>query len=329
MKILVTGATGFIGTKLVDKLLDSDYTVHIFSRKPATYYNVRWSKEVITIQGNLTNKDSISKAVKDVDAVIHLAAQLGSWWVKENYYYDVNVEGTVNLFKEAKNAGIKHFIYVSTAGVFGKLKQIPANELHPCSPRYPYEKTKYMAERYISDAASGGFPATILRPSHVYGPGDLNTVPLIRLLQKMHFFPLIGGGNSLFQPVFIDDLVDGIILVLQHFKNTCGKLYIMAGKDTVTFKEYLSLIGKILGLRILTPPIPYSVAKIGAQINESIAGLLKGEPLLTKFRVDFFGGHQCYDIRQAQNDFNYFPKIILNVGMNNAINWYKEEGLIL
>lgn len=328
MRILVTGATGFIGNKLVEKLIDSDYAVHVFSRKPSNNYNFKWSKDVISIQGDLTNKESICKAVKDVDAVIHLAAQLGSWWVKESYYYDVNVEGTKNLVEEAKRVDLQHFIYISTAGVFGKLKQIPANELHPCLPRYPYEKTKYMAERYITNAASRGFPATVLRPSHVYGPGDLNTVPLLRLLQKTHFFPLIGGGNSFFQPVYIDDLIEGIILALKHPGTTRGKLYTLAGNQAVTFKEYFSLISKILGMKIITLPCPYALARLCAQINEFVAKSLKGEPILTNFRVDFFGGHQCYDIGKAQHDFRYSPKVNINDGMIEAINWYEELKLI-
>lgn len=328
MKILVTGATGFIGNKLVGKLIDSEYAVHVLSRKPIDNYNVKWSKKVKSIQGDLTNKESICKAVKDVDAVIHLAAQLGSWWVKESFYYDVNVEGTKKFVEEAKRVDLQHFIYISTAGVFGRLKQVPANELHPCLPRYPYEKTKYMAERYITNAVSGGFPATVLRPSHVYGPGDMNTVPLLRLLQKTHFFPLIGGGNSLFQPVYIDDLIDGIILALKHPGITRGKLYTLAGNEAITFKKYFSLISKILGMKIITLPFPYELARLCAQTNEFAAKLLKVEPILTNFRVDFFGGHQCYDIGQAQYDFEYFPKVNIYDGMSNAINWYREQKLI-
>lgn len=328
MNILVTGASGFIGKRLVSELINNGYNVRVYLRKPIHYYDIEWANQVIAILGDITDRDAIRKAVHGVDVVIHLAAQLGAWKAKQSDYIEVNVEGTKLLVDESKKAGVQHFIYVSTCGVFGTLQNIPADELHPCAPRYPYEKTKYIAEQYIQSAIQEGFPATILRPSHVYGPGDLNTVPLIKLLKIFHFFPLLGGGKSYFQPVFIDDLTKGIVLCLKNRNIVLRKIYILSGKEAITFQEYIDLIAKIMKINIITIPFSYGASMMCANINESLAKLFHIEPILNRFRIDFFSGYQYYDIQKAQHDFSYNPEIKIKDGMEMALKWYKKSGLI-
>jgi dihydroflavonol-4-reductase len=330
MEVLVTGATGFVGARLVEELLNRGCGVRVLTRKPIEQYqNIVWSKKVASIQGDLKkDRDSIKKAVQGVDVVVHLAAQLGSWRAKQEDYIDVNYNGTKLLVEESRTAGVQHFLYISTAGVFGTLKKIPADETHPCSPRYPYEKTKYLAEQYISEKIKEGFPATIIRPSHIYGPGDLNTVPLLKILQNIHLFPLIGGGTSFFQPLYIEDLIQGIILVINNRNTVCGQLYVLSGGDITTFKKYIQINSKLMGARVLTPAFPYAFARFTAISNEVLAKLLNIEPVLTRFRVDFLGGHQCYNIQRSKHDFGFNPEVGLEQGVEKAINWYRERKLI-
>ncbi|NPV91324.1 MAG: SDR family NAD(P)-dependent oxidoreductase [Firmicutes bacterium] len=329
MNVLVTGATGFIGARLVEELLDRGYEVRVLIRKPIEQYqNIAWSKKVTSIPGDLRDRDSIKKAVRGADVVVHLAAQLGSWRAKPEDYTDVNYNGTRLLVEESEMAGVKHFLYISTAGVFGTLKQIPADETHPCNPRYPYEKTKFLAEQYIAKKIQDGFPATIIRPSHIYGPGDLNTVPLLKILQSVHLFPLIGGGRSFFQPLYIDDLLKGLMLIINNQKTVCGKLYVLAGKEFITFRSYIQLSSKLMGNKVLTPTFPYVLARFTAELNEVLAKLLNIEPVLTRFRVDFLGGHQFYSIKLAQHDFGFNPEVGLEQGIEKAINWYRYRKLI-
>jgi len=329
MNILVTGGTGFIGKSLVTELIkNNEFNIRVFARKPLENYNVAWSQQVNSVQGDLKDRESISRAVHGVDIVIHLAAQLGSWWAKKEVYYEANVQGTEALVEESQREDIQQFIYLSSCGVFGTLNKFPADESHPCNPRYEYEKAKYKAEQLVNKAISKGFPATIIRPSHVYGPGDLNTVPLLKLLQQTHFFPLINGGKSLFQPVYIDDLMAGIIKCISNRKTVRGKTFIFAGEEVITFKQYIALIASLMNISITTVSLPFLLAKSVAIFSESLAKIMNNEPILTNFRVDFFGGSQYYNIQRAKEDLKYSPQIGIEQGMRNAMIWYRQMNLL-
>jgi nucleoside-diphosphate-sugar epimerase len=265
--------------------------------------------------------------MQGVTVVIHLAAQLGSWKVSPAVYQETNVEGTRKLVEEAGD-GLEHFVYISTAGVLGNLRYVPAGENHPCAPRTLYEQTKYQAERYVLGRVEGGFPATIIRPSHVFGPGDLHLLPLVKMLQKLRLFPLIDGGKALFQPIFSDDLARGIISCIEHPRPAIGGIYLMAGDDCVTFKELIKIIARLLSIKVSTFSLPYGLAMAGAEINELLAGLMGIEPVLSPFRVDFLGRHQAYEVARAKSEFGFLPLVNVEDGLQEAILWYRSRQLI-
>lgn len=153
-------------------------------------------------------------------------------------------------------------------------------------------------------------------------------VPLLKILLKFHLFPLIGGGKSFFQPLYIDDLLKGLILVIGHRNTVCGKLYVLAGKEATTFRQYIQLSAKLMGIQALMPRFPYALARFTAASNEGLAKVFKIEPVLTRFRVDFLGGHQRYDITRSQYDFGFHPEVGLEQGMEKAIDWYRYRRLI-
>lgn len=151
---------------------------------------------------------------------------------------------------------------------------------------------------------------------------------MLKILQNIHVFPLIGGGKSFFQPLYIDDLIKGIILVINNRSAVSGKIYVLAGKEVTNFKKYIQINAKLMGIKVLMPAFPYILARFGAISNELLAKLLNIEPVLTRFRVDFFGGHQCYNIQRSKHDFAFNPDVCLEHGIERAVSWYRERKLI-
>lgn len=331
MKILVTGGTGFVGSHLTERLLESEYEVRVLVRHPTQDYPLTWlgNDKVRVIRGDITDNSSIQRAVEGVNVVFHLAAQLGKWRVPEAEYHRINAYGTQALLQECLKASVEHFIYLSTAGVMGRLKHIPADEEHPCSPLFPYQKSKYEAELKIKEAIEKqDFPAIIIRPSHVYGPRDPSTIGLLKMIRLLKVFPLIGGGTSLFQPLYVADLVNALILFMKRGDNTVKKLYHIAGPQTVTMREFISLSARIMGVRLRAVSIPQPFARAVASISEGLGHILHREPPLTRSRLEFFGHDQAYSISKVQQDTGFVPQVGISEGLFRTIEWYKENGLL-
>ena len=331
MKVLVTGATGFVGSHLTETLLEAEYEVRVLVRRPTQDYSLTWlgNDKARVIRGDIMDNSSVQRAVGGVDVVFHLAAQLGKWRVPEAEYHRINVYGTQVLLQECLKAGVEHFIYVSTAGVMGRLKQIPADEEHPCAPLFPYQRSKYEAELKIKEAVKKqDFPAIIIRPSHVYGPRDPNTIGLLKMIRRLKVFPLIGGGTSLFQPLYVTDLVETLLLCMKRSVNTAKKLYHIAGPQTITMREFICLSARIMGVRLWAVNIPQSFARAVASVSEGLGYIVHHEPPLTRSRVEFFGQNQTYSISRMQQDTGFVPQVGISEGLSRTIGWYRENGLL-
>lgn len=190
MNALVTGATGFVGQHLVHELIRKGFRVRCLVHR--RHFSKQLEKAVELVTGDVTDVSCIRKIVNDVDIVFHLAALLGRWQSEypDHEYYRVNFMGTKLLVEQCMRVGVSHFVYLSSAGVFGRVKEVPVDENHPCNPMFPYERSKYLAELAVRSAVErSGFPATIVRAAHVYGPGDVNTIKIFKMIKKLRFSP--------------------------------------------------------------------------------------------------------------------------------------------
>lgn len=327
IRVLVTGATGFVGKRLVGTLLSRGLAVVALCRRVPDASPAEWIGEVRCVQGSLDDKEALSEAIEGADAVIHLAAQLGHWGTPRESFYRTNVEGTRALVTLSLAEGVGHFIHLSTVGVYGKLQTVPATESHPRNPVTVYGVTKYLSEEIVRSAATDGLRATILRPSHVYGPGDLNTLPLMRLLKRMRLFCLVNGGDYMFQPLFVDDLADAIAACVLRAE-VIGKEYVLAGPSVVTVRDYIRLVASVLGIRVTTVTVPYALLRCLAICNEVVASLGGFQPLLSRSRLDFFAGHQWFDTSNARRDFGFSPATDIKDGLIRTIRWYVDNGLL-
>jgi nucleoside-diphosphate-sugar epimerase len=176
--------------------------------------------------------------------------------------------------------------------------------------------------------AKDNLPATIIRPTHIYGPRDKNTVKVFKTIKQLGVFPLIGGGTALFQPLYIDDLVRGLIMCMEKKNVSVGNTYLAAGKEYLTYRDFALLSARLMDVPLRTFVISERLSKPLADVSEKLFTSLNKEPPLTRSRVEFFSRNQAYKIGKIYRDIGFFPEIDLETGLSKTIDWFKTEALL-
>ena len=319
MRILVTGATGYIGGQMARRLNARGFDVVCMTRGSKAVGLVP------IIEGDLLKPETLSTACKDIDIVCHFAGTFGRGLTDE-MIYDVNVRGTQNLIEAAKINGAQYFLHISSGAVTGPLGPTPANENSKCKPYTIYEKTKYEGEvSALALAEKIDLPLGVARPTFTYGPGDPHKLLMFRLIKKRLFF-YIGDGSSTNHPVFIEDLLDGIMLMLE--KRPAQSVYLLGGPRPVSKREWATTIAKECNV---SPPflkVPFKMAWFGAVVMESLGRILGIGVPLTRSRVLAMSKYWGMDIGRARNTLGYSPRVELEEGVTRTVLWYKEQGLL-
>lgn len=324
LRVLVTGATGFIGSHLVERLLSMGYEVLCLVRKTSVLNNLR-KQDIELVYGELTDNKSLKNQFNtDVDVVFHIAGILGEWGIPEEVYWKINVEGTKNILDLFIQTSIKRFVYCSSAGVLGPLEKPPADESFPLNPSNIYERTKAEAEKIVlAYYHEVGLPITIIRPEFVYGPRDMHTLGLFKTIQR-GIFPIIGDGNTTLHPTYITDLIQGFELCIEK-KRALGETYLIAGERYVTVRELTAKIAKVLGAHPPTIGIPIWLANMMGFIMETSAHIFNFRPPLTRSRVKFFTQNRGCDISKARRELEYKPMVNLEEGIKKTVKWYRNN----
>lgn len=226
--ILVTGANGFVGRHLVKRLRQDGLAVRAVVRVPSKAKALAdLGAEVV--QGDINDLPSLTAAAQGCDKVVHLVGiiQEGRGFT----FRSVHVEGTRAVLEAAKQAGVKHFLFQSALGTRE-------------NARSEYHKTKFEAEKLVK---AGGIPFAILRPSLIYGPGDLFTIRLAEMIKLSPVLPVVGSGRSKIQPVYIEDVASCIVKILADGKYV-GKTYEIGGPEQLNYIEVTKAIAGALGV---------------------------------------------------------------------------------
>ncbi len=327
MRILVTGGTGFTGKALVKRLLDDGHQVVALDYKEGlkTRELREWGAEVVI--GTVTDRDVVRRCMEGVDVVQHLAAAFRELNVPERHYWDVNVGGTRTCLEEATTAGVKKFVYCSTCGVHGNVKQPPTDEDHNIAPADYYQQTKYEAEPVVQAFFRDGLPSVVLRPSAIYGPGDPERFYLIFKRVAKGRFPMFGSGRTLYHPVYIDNLVDGFVKAMAPGKGD-GKVYLIADEEYVSIEDLVRRTGKAMGMDVKTPHYPVWPVVAAGHVCEKVCKPFKVTPPIFPRRVDWYRQNRAFDIRRAKGDLGYEPRVGLDEGLRRTFAWYRAEGLL-
>jgi 2-alkyl-3-oxoalkanoate reductase len=327
MKVLVTGGTGFTGTALVRRLLSDGHSVVVLDYKEGLAASELSRRGAEVILGSVTDRDVVTRAMRGVDLVHHLAAAFRELNVPKQHYHEVNVEGTRNVLTAAAGAGVQKVVYCSTCGVHGNVDHPPATEDAPIQPADYYQQTKYEAEPLAREWNRRGLRTTILRPAAIYGPGDPERFFMIFRRVARGVFPMFGDGKTTYHPVYIDNLVDAFVAAMQLDVGN-GEAYLIADENYVEIEKLVKAVAAALGVNVSIPHYPLFPLVAAGHICETICKPFGVTPPIFPRRVDWYRQNRAFDIRKAKKDLGYRPLVGLTEGLARTASWYRSEGYL-
>ena len=325
MKVLVTGATGFIGSHLVDNLVDKGYQVSCIIRKSS---NIKWlanKKNIKFVEASYKDPNSLEKALKDIDYIYHCAGSTSAHNLEG--YMEGNCLPTTNLIEAAikMTPNLKRFLYISSQTAAGPAlsPNEPTNEDMPMSPITDYGRSKKIAEEKLNSYL-GKIPFTIVRPPAVYGPRDTEIFSIFKIV-NMGIIPHIGFDKKLLSLVNIFDLCDGIITAAESI-NTLGKTYFISSEEIYNWDDvYQTMKNKLGKKNVLSVRLPHFAVLFAGSVA-SLVGKFSARPPVFNYQkgIDFIQKYWICSTKSATKDFGYRQKVSLEKGFEDTIKWYKD-----
>jgi nucleoside-diphosphate-sugar epimerase len=326
-KALITGATGFIGSRLAERLATEE-GVHVrgLARTPA---KGQWLADlgVEIVPGDITDPASLQAAMTGCELVFHAAA-----WVSEGGnqadVWAVNVTGTQNMVDAASVGGVERFVHLSSCSVYGSLQQHNIDETTPTRMRGNlYGDSKVAAEEVVFKAyREEGLPVVLARASQVYGPRSHQfTIRPVEVI-KAGKMVLIDGGRHLCKPVYIDNLIDGLILCTK-VEAAIGEAINLTDGEPIPWRDFFGAYGRMLNIESF-PSVPYAVAWLIGLYNEVKAGLKGNKASLNRGAVKALRSDNSFSNQKARTLLGWEPKVDLNEGMKLTEAWLGAEGYL-
>ena len=327
--ILITGGTGFIGSRLALQCARDGGVVRVVGQTntPAEHDNRRELEQqgVQIIEASVTDAEALRRAAAGIDVVYHLAAAQHEANVPDRHFYHVNADGTKNMLEAAVEAGVKRFVHGSTIGVFGISRNGPIHDDSPLDPDNIYGITKLEGER-IARRYFDKLPVAIVRIAEAYGPGDRRLLKLFKGIRKGTFF-MIGSGGNLHHVVYIDDLIAGLRLAAT-VDAAAGGTFVLAGPRAVTTDEMVAGIAGALGVRPPRLRVPLWPMMTAAVVMERTLGPLGIQPPLHRRRMNFFVKSFSFSCREARATIGYAPAVDFEEGARYTAEWYVQRGMM-
>lgn len=329
MRILITGANGFLGAKIAQRLVEEGHEVVAMVRTLKDYPELRHEK-IRLAKGDVVDRDSVAAALEGVNQVYHLAAIANDWTKDFRDFYNINVGGTINVIEEAEKAGVDRIVVTSTAGVIGppdpaNVKPVDESHVRVVNFFTDYESSKLIAEERIAQYVRKGQHIVMVNPTRVFGPGPMNRNNGYLLLihnyiyQPVCFYP--NFPHQLGNVVHIDDVVDGHLLAME--KGISGERYILGGEN-VSFMDLFREMTAITGKSARTAPIPVWILATIANIHAIRAKLFKKGPLVTKAWLNKTKFTWPVSYEKAAKELGYSP-MSFKKGLEETVKWIKDQ----
>jgi nucleoside-diphosphate-sugar epimerase len=326
MKVLVTGATGLIGSHLVDLLVGRGERPRVLVQ-PGDAAHDFGGNAVEACAGDVRDRAALEAAMRDVEYVFHCAARTGPWG-PEDEYESTNVRGLETLVRVASAAGVRRIVHVSSVTVHGNDVRGAADEDAPLrAESNPYSRSKVAGERLLQHIIEDErAPVTIVRPGWVYGPRDGASFARFATMIRDGRMVTIGSGENRVPLIYVTDVAHGMLRAAESDCAT-GRTYLLVNDEPVTQRDYLCAIARELGAAAPTRRIPYRAALVLGAGLEAAARLARRRqpPPLMRYGVQMLGGENRFSIERARRELGFSPQVALAEGVRHSVEWFRNE----
>jgi len=327
VKIFISGATGFIGSRLAMRLADEGNTVHALYRSQSKTKEIK-HPNINLFKGDILDRPSLDAAISGCQQVYHTAAFAKVWDPDPSRIYRLNIEGAMNVINSGITAGVKKFVCTSTAGVYGPSGiNATVDELSKKPEKYfiDYESSKAILEDVLRTISKSGTSVVIVNPTRVYGPGQLSqsngVTRMIKRYTEGRWRIIPGNGKSIGNYVHVEDVVSGHILAMN--KGVSGENYILGGSN-ISYNELFAELAILSGKNYQMIHIPLSFMLGLSHLMLGFAKISGKEPLITPPLVKKFVHHWNVSSDKACKELGYQPMSI-NSGLISTLNWFKNS----
>ena len=319
---IVTGGTSFIGKHLVQRLLEEEKGPIILLVRNPSKVPEDWHGRMEIMEGDICEKDSLSKLPFEGSIVFHLAGEIDN----KILFHDINVTGTRNLINVAASAKTKHMIYLSSVGVIGHPGQERIDETSCCRPLNEYEQSKHEGEKVLTEYSEKyQVPLTLLRPSTVFGEGSKSQSFLgwMRSIKNRTFRFI--GSKSYANYIYVGDVVEALIRVSKAGR-TGKEIFILS--DGKSMREFVGCAAEILGVEVPETSIPRWFALMVAGTLAPFANYFSKSFPLTINRVKALTDRRVFSMEKIRKELGFQPKFGIVEGLRRTLRWYEREGLL-
>jgi nucleoside-diphosphate-sugar epimerase len=312
----VTGGSGFIGGRLVERLVAEGRSVRALARSEASARRVE-ELGAESVRGDIGDPASLATATAGANVAFHLAAHLGEWGPWEDFERG-NVEGTRNVLAACAEAGVHRFVHCGTeAALMAGEPLVQVDETAPLRPdsRAPYPATKAKAEQAVRAASRDGFETVVVRPRFVWGKGDTTLLPEMVETVKAGKWAWVGGGRNVTDTTHVDNVVEGLLLAAERGRP--GEAYFVTDGEPVVFREFVTALLVTQGVEPADRSLPAWTAAPLARVAEAAWKLLplRGAPPMTTFRSWLLTQECTIDIAKARQELGYAPVVSHDQGL--------------
>ena len=334
LRLLVTGATGFVGSRLIERIKSDNRFASIL----ATGRNEQRGMELVSDgidfeAGDLTNPKFVDKITRNIDVIVHCAA-LTTPWGNYQHFYDANVLATQHLIDACRQNNVKRMVYISTPSIYqtyhGDQPNISELDILPKKMINHYAATKKNAEDLLKDAYHRGLETIILRPRAIIGRGDRNILPRIIAAQKLGRLFIIGDGKNKVDITSVSNVIDAINLSIFAPGQALGHAFNITNGTPIPLWEMIEAVLEKLNMKLPSRKIPHFVAFNAARMHEWIAMLTRSqqEPTLTRYGVAILSKTMTLNIHKAKNLLGYRPRQSNAEAIEEFVSWWQEKHLL-